>query len=123
MILNIEGMRNIKGQIAIGIFKNDYNFQNELPDDGFLFEKSDAQDGKMTVQFYLPPGETYGIAFLDDESGDRVMNYNFFGLPKEGFGLGGYYHRGLMKPSFDDFKFYLPENEVLEMNSPVRYIL
>lgn len=123
VIMNIEGLRNTKGQIAIGVFKNDYNFQNELPDDGFLFDKADAENGKLSVQFYLPPDETYGIAYLDDENDDRVMNYNFIGLPKEGFGMGGYYHRGVFKPSFDDFKFFLPAKEVLEMPSEVRYIL
>jgi len=123
VIMTIEGLRNDKGQIAMGIFKNDYNFQNELPDDGFLFDKSKTVDGKLTVQFYLPPDETYGIAFIDDEDNDRVMKYNFFGIPKEGFGMGGYYHRGLFKPSFEDFKFFLPAKEVLEMPSEVRYIL
>lgn len=123
VVLHIEGLRNNDGQIAIGIFKNDYNFQNELPDLGFLFDKSDGIDGKLSVEFYLPPGENYGIAYLDDENDDRVMNYNFIGLPKEGFGMGGYYPSGLFKPSFDDFKFFLPEEEVLKMKSEVRYIL
>jgi len=123
VVLHIEGLRNSDGQIAIGIFKNDYNFQNELPDQGFLFDKSEGKDGNLTVELYLPPNETYGIAYLDDENDDRVMNYNFIGLPKEGFGMGGYYPGGLFKPSFDDFKFFLPEEEVLKMNSEVRYIL
>jgi len=123
VIINIDGLRNDKGQIAIGIFKNDYNFQNELPDDGFLFDKADMVDGKMTIQFYLPPGETYGVAYLDDENDDRVMNYNWLGLPKEGFGMGGHYPGGLFKPSFEDFSFFLPAKKVLEMPSEVRYIL
>jgi len=48
------------------------------------------------------------------------MNYGLF-LPKEGFAFSNYYHRGLSKPTFEDFDFPLgDENKKVVMK--LRYL-
>jgi uncharacterized protein (DUF2141 family) len=42
---------------------------------------------------------------LDDENSTGKMEYNMFGIPREGFGFSNYYHKGLLKPHFDAFSF------------------
>jgi len=118
----ITGIRSAEGQIAIGIFNDDESFQKEKPFMEKKFEKADITNGEMRVQFSLDPG-TYGFALLDDEDSNGKMEYNFLGIPKEGFGFSDYYHTGLRKPKFDSFSFTLSMGQIKKVNIRIRYIL
>ncbi len=120
--VSITGIRSDKGQIALGIFKDQESYQK---DEAFLeiqFPKKEIINGSMTVSFSPEPG-IYGIALLDDENNNYLMEYNFLGMPKEGFGFSGYYHTGLSKPSFDKFSFVLARGQSKNFKIKVRYIL
>lgn len=119
--LTITGIRSSEGKIRIGLFKDDQTFQKETAAQNFEFEKTGLKNGEMTVQLELEPG-IIGLSLLDDENDDSEMNYNFFGLPKEGFGFSNYYHSGFTKPVFDDFDFELnkPDQRV---EIKIRYVL
>ncbi len=119
--LTITGIRSSKGQLRIGLFKNQESFKNETAAQHFEFDKTGLKDGNLTVQVELETG-TIGLSLLDDENGDSEMNYNFVGMPKEGFGFSDYYHKGFTKPTFDDFDFELNEHGK-EVEIKVRYIL
>ena len=118
--VSVTGIRSDKGQIALGIFKNQESYQK---DEAFLeiqFPKKEIKNGSMTVSFSLEPG-TYGLAVLDDENSDYLMEYNFLGMPKEGFGFSGYYHTGISKPVFDDFRFTVPEGQKMKFTIRMKY--
>jgi len=119
--LTVFESRNLKGQIAIGIYKDDYGFQNSKSYLNKKFPKTEMKNGKLTVRFNLEPG-TYAIALLDDESKDGKMDYNFIGIPKEGFGFSNYYHTGFTKPHFDKFKFEVKHNSVKKIEIRIRYL-
>ena len=119
--VTITGIRSEKGQIAIGVFKNNETFQKE---DAFLdkqFVKKEIVNGVMKVQFSLDPG-IYGLSLLDDENSNGKMEYNFLGIPKEGFGFSDYYHTGITKPKFDAFKFSLDNDQTRRITIRIRYM-
>jgi len=119
--VTITGIRSDNGQIAIGVFKDNETFQKE---DAFLdkqFVKKDISEGKMIVKFSLDPG-IYGISLLDDENSNGKMEYNFFGIPKEGFGFSDYYHKGITKPKFDAFKFSISNGQTKKITIRIRYM-
>jgi len=120
--VTITGIRSPKGQMAIGVFRDNESFKKEQAYRELKFVKKDISSGEMKVRFDLPPG-TYGIAMVDDENNDGVMKYNFVGVPKEGFGFSDYYHTGLKKPKFDSFKFTLDKGQKKSIKIRVRYIL
>ena len=64
---------------------------------------------------------TYGISVLDDENVNNRMDYNFIGIPKEGFGFSNYFHTGLSKPHFDKFKFEIKKGKVALIDIRLRY--
>ncbi|MCX7697198.1 MAG: DUF2141 domain-containing protein [Bacteroidales bacterium] len=99
--ITITNIRNSKGVIRIGIFKDQESFDKETPYDGKIFPKKSVLNGKLVVKFDLPPGK-YGFAVLDDENEDGKMNYNLLGVPKEGYGFSGNTFF-LSKPSFSEF--------------------
>jgi len=119
--ITITGIRSDMGQIAIGVFKDNETFQKE---DAFLdkqFVKKDISEGKMMVKFSLDPG-IYGLSLLDDENSNGKMEYNFFGIPKEGFGFSDYYHTGITKPKFDAFKFSIDKDQTKRITIRIRYM-
>jgi uncharacterized protein (DUF2141 family) len=118
--VTITGLKNSKGQIVIGVFKDNATFQKENAFLSKSFRKENITDGKMKVTFSLEPG-VWGLSLLDDENMSGLMEYNFLGIPKEGFGFSDYYHSGLTKPKFDAFKFNL-EKEKKKITITVRYM-
>ncbi len=117
----IKGIRSVKGQIAIGVFKDDKTFQKEEAFLNIQFPKKDISNGEMRVQFSLEPG-IYGLSMLDDENSNGKMEYNFLGIPKEGFGFSDYYLSGFKKPKFDAFKFTLDKEQKRTITVRIRYI-
>jgi len=117
----VKGIRNTKGHIGIGIFKDNETFQKEEPYMEKRFLKTGISNGEMTVRFSLEPG-TYGLALLDDENSNGKMEYNFLRIPKEGFGFSDYYLTGLKKPKFDSFKFTVGRNQKHTIKIKIRYM-
>ena len=117
----ITGIRAEKGQIVIGVFKDNESFRKE---ESFLekrFVKNGISNGQMRVKFSLEPG-IYGLSLLDDENSDGKMEYNFARLPKEGFGFSDYYHTGLTRPKFDSFKFSIDQSKKRTITVRIRYL-
>lgn len=119
--LTVTGIRSSEGKLRIGLFKDEESFQKETAAKYFEFEKTDLKNGELKVQLKLETG-TIGLSLLDDENSDSEMNYNFIGMPKEGFGFSDYYHTGFTKPHFEDFDFDLNESKN-EVEIKIRYIL
>lgn len=117
----ITGIRSEKGQIVVGIFKNNETFQAEKPFVSKKFEKKNISKGEMTVSFNLETG-IYGLSLLDDEDKNNLMNYNFLGMPEEGFGFSNYYFSGFIKPDFDSFKFEVKNNKKQKIIIKIRYL-
>ncbi|MBW6502468.1 MAG: DUF2141 domain-containing protein [Bacteroidales bacterium] len=120
--IEITGLRSDKGQIVIGVFKNSESYLKEEPYINKIFSKELTQDGAKSVSFGLEPG-IYGLCLLDDENGNGKMEYNFLGMPKEGFGFSDYYHSGIKKPKFDSFRFTIKKDETRNITIRIRYIL
>ena len=117
----ITGIRAEKGQIVIGVFRDNESFRKE---ESFLekrFVKNGISNGEMRVKFSLEPG-IYGLSLLDDENSDGKMEYNFARLPKEGFGFSDYYHTGLTRPKFDSFKFSIDQSKKRTITVRIRYL-
>lgn len=118
--VTITGLKNNTGQIVIGVFKDEATFHKENAFLSKSFRKEEITEGKMKVTLSLEPG-VWGLSLLDDENMSGLMEYNFIGIPREGFGFSDYYHSGLTKPKFDAFRFTL-EKEKKKITIKVRYM-
>lgn len=118
--LTITGIRNSEGQILVEIFRDKESYQTENAFMEKILSKTGVMKGEMSVMIDLKPG-TYGITLLDDENSNSQMEYNFLGLPKEGFGFSENY-RGFTKPKFDSIKFIVDRDHPTKIAIRVRYI-
>lgn len=118
--VTVTGIRSEKGQIAVGVFLDEESFRKEK---AFLeprFSKENLADGTMTFSLTLEPG-VYGLSLLDDENCDGLMEYRKLGLPKEGFGFSNYYHTGIKRPKFDDFRFTVVQGQNIKITVRMKY--
>ncbi|WP_448265121.1 DUF2141 domain-containing protein [Nostoc sp. DSM 114159] len=82
----VNGIHHQKGEICFRVYASEKGFP--------MSSASEAQSGcakitgsSVTKKFSgLKPG-TYAVAVVDDQNGDRKLNKDFFGIPKEGFGI------------------------------------
>lgn len=119
--VTITGIRNQSGQISIHVFNSQESFKAEKSIQSFTFKKHQVVNGVLKVKIELPQG-TYGLTLVDDENSNNDMDYNFVGMPKEGFGFSNYYHTGLTRPVFDQFKFDVIRDVPFKINMKIRYI-
>ena len=115
----IEGVRSENGKIVLAVFKDQEGYITRNPVKRIELNK--AELGKNEIKLSLDLG-IYGISVLDDENNNNKMDYNFLGMPKEGFGFSNYYHKGLSKPHFDKFKFEIKNTSVELIEIRLRYI-
>lgn len=121
LTIEIDEFRNPKeGNILIAIFTDQLNFKNDISLKNWTVPKEKLIKGVFKETVKLPLGE-YGIAILDDEDINGKMSYNFFGIPKEGYGFSDFNHSGFKKPMFSDFKFSVSDSTHI-INIKLRYL-
>ncbi|BAY19028.1 hypothetical protein NIES2109_51620 [Nostoc sp. HK-01] len=86
LTIAVNNIRHQKGDICFRIYAGEKGFP--------MSNKSEVQSGctKITGTSVIKkfPGlkhGTYAVAIVDDQNGDRKLNTDFFGIPKEGFGI------------------------------------
>jgi uncharacterized protein (DUF2141 family) len=107
--IKIENIRNSKGRIYLGFFRDNPSFQEEKPFLEKRFSKDSVENGSLSVQVTIPQG-LYGIVLLDDENNNDLMEYNWLGIPREGFGFSDFYLKGFRRPVFSDFDFIMTDS-------------
>ena len=65
----------------------------------------------MRLSIEIPDGE-YAIAFFVDANGNKKLDKNFLGIPKEQFGFSNNAMGTLSAPSFEQAKFKVAGNTV-----------
>ena len=65
----------------------------------------------MQLSIEIPDGE-YAIAFFIDANGNKKLDKNFLGIPKEQFGFSNNAMGTLSAPSFEQAKFKVTGNTV-----------
>lgn len=117
----IKDIKTPNGQILMGIYKDDVSFDKEIAYKKVQAFKTKISNGILLVEVKLEPGK-YGISLMDDENFNGKMDYNFIGIPKEGFGFSNYYHTGLTKPKLKSFLFEVIENKNTKVEVKMKYM-
>lgn len=103
LTVKVEGVETSKGLIAVGIYDSDQTWLNE--DTFFTGAFEQAKKGVTTIKFTDIPEGTYAISLYHDENGDKELDKNMLGIPKEplGFSIGKLKTFG--PPSFEECSF------------------
>jgi uncharacterized protein (DUF2141 family) len=118
----VKNIKNAKGRLSIGVFKDASTFEQEKPYKIILIPKKEQVNGTLKSSIEMESG-IYGLSILDDENSDYKMEYNMIGMPKEGFGFSNYYHTGFTKPNFKQFLVVINQSQKSPITFNLRYIL
>jgi uncharacterized protein (DUF2141 family) len=118
--IKIENIRCSKGTISLAFFSDNTSYLEKKPFMVKKFIKDSMVNGCLSVCVEMDPGN-YGIALMDDENNDDHMEFNFLGIPREGFGFSDFYPRGFRGPVFSDFDFIMTESKKI-VRIIIRYI-
>jgi len=114
LIIQINGIEEIKGKIQIGI----YNDEDKFPDVGGEYRieyiKVNSSEAVYTIK-NLPLGD-YAIALFHDINSDGVCNFNFWGIPTESYGFSNNIKPLLSAPSFEDTKISVYKDTKIIIN-------
>ncbi|MDP4798318.1 MAG: DUF2141 domain-containing protein [Crocinitomicaceae bacterium] len=114
LIVQIGNIRNSKGTIQLQLYKNQATYSKETPWKEYYVSKDDLNNKKLVYRITGLESGIYGVAILDDEDKDKKMKFSWM-IPDEGFGFSDYYHVGMSRPKFDDFKFNLTGDKTVKV--------
>ena len=103
--VEIFGIEKIEGQLAIGL----YNKTDEFPDVSKAYKSIFLKvTGKNITHTFtgIPEGD-YAIAIFHDSNNNGILDKNFIGIPKEGYGFSNNAKGTFGPPHFDKAKFKL----------------
>ena len=116
--IKVTGIKNLKGQLGILIFKNEDGF----PEDSgkAIKEVLIPIEGEYIDYTFenLPFGE-YAVSVMHDENQNDKLDTNFLGIPKEGTGVSNNIKSSMGAPKFKDARFELNEQLItkpIELN-------
>ncbi|MEH1784909.1 DUF2141 domain-containing protein [Nostoc sp.] len=112
----VNGIHHKKGEICFRVYANEKGFP--------MSNSSGSQSGCIKItgtsvkkEFSgLKPG-TYAVSVLDDQNGDHKLNKDFFGIPKEGFGISKNPTVSIQTgtPKFRDASFVVNKNTTVNI--------
>lgn len=112
--LKITNIHKAKGQVIVSIFNKAENF----PEEGMEFKTVTIPVDHLDLKvqnIHLPKGE-YAIALLHDENSDGECNFNWIGIPTEGYGFSQNVKPIISVPSFDQTKFTMDDKQSMEIS-------
>ena len=107
--VHIEGLRNNDGQIMLSLNRGPKDF----PDSNFyiqLFIKEFDAPNHTIIIPDIPYGD-YAISMMHDENESGEMDYNFIGMPVEGFAFSRNYKVVFRSPKYDEANVKIDESE------------
>ena len=102
--INVTHASSKKGDILVALYNSEKGFPGEKT--GVIrTAKGVVQNGRSLIVIDdVAPG-TYAVALFHDTNGDGKLNFNFFGIPKEGYGFSNNAWNMFSAPSFKQSAF------------------
>ena len=107
LIVTIENLKNINGDLLIGLYDNASNFPRKVATGKVV----KVTEKLMKVTFPdLKPGN-YAVSVLHDENQNKDMDQGRLGIPKEGYGFSNNAMGVMGPPSFKKARFHVPDGD------------
>lgn len=120
LTVRVAGLRNERGRVAVALFAAAQGFPDQRR--ALVGQLAQIEGGRAAVTFSgVRPG-VYAVAVLHDENDNAKMDFNFLGMPLEGYGFSNDASAALGPPSFAAAAFRLsPRPSYVAVR--IRYLL
>jgi uncharacterized protein (DUF2141 family) len=105
LVVREQGLESDRGRVAVALFASASDFPDQKR--ALRGQLSAIKNGRASVTFRdLKPG-VYAAAILHDENQNSKMDFNWLGMPVEGYGFSNDASAPFGPPSFEDAAFRL----------------
>lgn len=112
--VKVTNFESSKGNVMFRVYSGKDNWLGDDMVFNEIYALADIyRDGAITLELELPDGE-YAFSIIHDENGNRKLDTNFIGIPKEPGVVSNSAPAKFGPPKYDDAKFQV-EGEILRM--------
>lgn len=104
IFIEVGNIKNTNGMLRALLFNSHDGFPGE-PSKAIKTTSSNITSDKMTLIFSGVPSGVYAVSVIHDENSNSKMDYNFLGIPKEGYCFSNNAAGIASPPRFEDAKF------------------
>ena len=116
--VTVSTLRNLDGHIICALFDSAEGFDKRLP--AMKLTVSVAAP-TTTCVFHGVQAGTYAVTAVHDENDNGQLDKNFFGMPKEGYGVSNNHTYAMHGPAFGESQFSFPGSGSLALAIELRY--
>lgn len=111
LVVTVKNIKNDKGVLVVGLFDSERSFTKHPMK--ALTPK--AETGTIQVVFHNVKAGDYAISIFHDANENSVLDMNFIGIPREGFGFSNDAMGAFGPPSFHKAMFSCPASAVVSV--------
>ncbi|MBO6606990.1 DUF2141 domain-containing protein [Psychroserpens sp.] len=108
--VNINNLDNDKGVVYVSLYDSEHNFLNQ----GVRSASAKIENNKCNVVFSNVPQGVYAISLYHDENGNKKLDSNFLGIPKEDYGCSNNARGFMGPPKWNDAKFEVKNESIVQ---------
>lgn len=112
--IRIHGIESNSGVVRIAFYDSEDTYLDEEKI-SFAHEEVVTKTGDMIVKMEIPEGE-YSIAVYHDVNGNKSLDKNMFGIPKEPYGFSNNVMGNFGPPSFEQAMVSIPQMQLISIN-------
>lgn len=101
--LDIEGVGSNNGNVCVALYQDKDSFLDY--DKVFKIDSEKAVKGHMRIEMDDIPDGEYAVAIFHDENGNKKLDTNFMGIPKEAYAFSKGKVKMFGPPKFDECNF------------------
>ena len=114
IIVSVSGVPSDEGTVNCGLFPSEKGFP--MDPTAATQVRIDATRGEVECRFDMLTAGRYAIAVSHDGNENGETDTNFFGIPKEAWGVSNNVRPLMRAPTFDEAVFSLQEGEALNID-------
>jgi len=111
LTVNISEVSQGKGHVMVGLYSGTEAFSTGKASYGSRVKASNEQE--QVVFKDLPAGD-YAVKIYQDENSNQKLDFNFMGIPKEGYGYSNNVGR-FGRPAYQEAKFTVEEKTEIQI--------
>jgi uncharacterized protein (DUF2141 family) len=108
--IDISNVRNRNGVILLSVYSSPQEYPYH-PFRTYEVKKDSLKQGNLSTVITDLNSGTYGMCLLDDENRSGGMEYNFIGIPLEGYGFANNVRPLIKHPDYDRCLFTLRDGD------------
>lgn len=113
LTITVDGVSSNTGNVGYAIYNTEESFLDL--ENVFKAEMHKAVQGKSSIEIKGLPNGAYAIAIFHDKNGNKVLDTNFLGIPKEPVAFSFGKLKTFGPPSFDECSFTFTEDTEIQI--------